>query len=545
MSLIRNNYWHFIFFFIITSLLYSPALGSQFIDDFFTLFELFKIQGIKGYWDSFGFTSLYYINHALYLLVYKIVGFNSFAWYLVFSFVHSLNTFLGYLFLKNVLDKNEIANSKIISICAALIFLTSPYNTENLIWGATLHYGICMFCLWVCIYSYAKYLATNRSRYLWLQYMFFLISLLSIEITLVFPAILFLTFTFLLKDSTFINAFKRNLKLIVFPYAVIIAAYFICTKIIKGHYIGHYGSETHLKNLNLETFAATFAKYLSKIIFFTQYWAYSIKEMLCNFFNTHAFLIAIALLLVAILFVCSFYFKRKRLSVALLLLALAFIFLLPVLNMYFAYLNSVENDRLSYIASFFIYASLIVAISFFGKNVLVLFTTLFVACNLYFLIPNINNWQKASMVQNNFVDSFKWQNADNLFFLNVPCYYNGVYVFRNKSRVYRALFMLKDIDVKEKINHVSWYNMSSLNDSVIIEQIADNKLRVVLSNWNNWYWLNNQGAGSYENEKYKVEYFDNLHVYEVTFKNLDANDKVLYYTKNGLKEFQFNLPQPI
>ena len=95
--------------------------------------------------------------------------------------------------------------------------------------------------------------------------------------------------------------------------------------------------------------------------------------------------------------------------------------------------------------------------------------------------------------------------------------------------------MLKNIDIGTKIHEIAWTTMNNFLDSVIVEKIDSNSLKVSLSDWNRWYWYNNLGASDYENENCIVNFQDDSHTYIVKFKNLTPLDAVIYLTPGGWK----------
>lgn len=529
--------WALLFFFMLTVILFHNGYGSQFLDDFFTILVYFRQQGWSGFYDSYGFTSLYYGHNFINLSAYSLFGLNKMAWYLLFTGLHSLNAFLGFIFFSQLFQKNNLSNAKLMAFLGSLMFLLAPYQTENVIWGATLHYAISFLCLWACLMLLALYLDSGKWRHLFLSHLLFAFALLTLELSLVYPAIFFVVFGFLWPPFEY-ERLKQIVLKIMAPNACIIVIYFLLTKFIKGHFIGHYGSEVHLANLGLSNMASAFLKYVVKLVFFIHHFSFYARGEVYGFFDDHPVVSAIAFLLLAISSVAAFVFNRRKIFLATALFLSGFAMLLPVLNMYFAYMFTTENERLSYIASYFIYLAIILLFSYTGKLGMLFLALGFIATSSYLLHGSTESWKGASQVQKAAVDSFRWEDADRIFVLNQPCYFRGVYVFRNKTRLNRALYIMRDIDIQTNIREIAWANMNSFADSVLVEKRDGRALKVTLPNWGRWFWYNNLGAADYENDYCKVDFSDDGQSYVVEFKDLSPFDTVICYTPNGWREIR-------
>src|SRR6266446_6418612 len=99
----NRQVWLLFLFFSVTVILYRSGYGSQFLDDFFSVLVDFKLQGWRGFSDSFGFPSLYYGHNLFIVGFFELFGMNKLAWFLLFTGFHSLNAFLGFVFIKHLL----------------------------------------------------------------------------------------------------------------------------------------------------------------------------------------------------------------------------------------------------------------------------------------------------------------------------------------------------------------------------------------------------------------------------------------------------------
>ncbi len=526
----------FLIFFAISAAFYIKGCGSQFVDDYFTLFVYFRQQGWAGFFDSFGFTSLYYGHNLINLIAYSLFGMNRLAWFLLFTGMHSLNAFLGFTFFSRLFQNNNLRHANLIALTGSLLFLLGPHQTENVIWGATLHYAVSFGCLWLCLILQAAHFESGKLLPLFLSHLLFAFALVTLELSLVFPAIFFIVFSFLWTPWFEFSRMKQVISRIMVPNIFLILIYFLLTKIMKGNYIGHYGSDVHLANLDLFSLTSAFSKYIVKLVFFIHHFSYGTRSAVYEFIASHQVISVTAFFLLIIISVISFVFSRRKAVLIACLFLISFIVLLPALNMYFAYLSSTENERLSYMASYFIYMAVALLFSAAGKAGLIVFSAAFLATSVYLVQESAESWKGASEVQSLSVNSFKWEGYDNIFVLNQPCYFRGVYVFRNKKRLNRALFVMRDIDYETNIEEVAWTTINSPEDSVAVEKLSELSFKVSLPAWGRWFWYNNYGAVDYENEHYEVDFADDSQSYVVKFKKLSQSDVIIYYTSSGWRE---------
>jgi hypothetical protein len=529
----------FLIFWIITALLYRNALGNQFIDDFLTGAVLFEEQGWKGFKNSYGFTSLYYGHNLLYMGFYQLASMNRWAWFLLFTGLHALNALLGFEFMTKIFERNHIATARIIALSGTLLFLTSPYQTENVIWGATMHYAFSMLFMWLGFFIYEKYLISQKSALLIILWLLFAYSLLTLEISLVFPGLYCIVFMFLWNRQSNKTELLTHVKNLAIPMAMIIVSYFIATKLLKGHFIGHYGSETHLTNLFSFQSLGTYLQYIAKLLGYVHFFPYKIRELIYETLKNQMVICIVMALLIApgIIFLKK---ARTNITVAYGLLLLMLITLFPVSNMYFMYLNQVENDRLSYFASFFFYTLIALLLSLVSDRIMKWVVVSAICLNIYLLQDYIQRWAGASVIQEKAVKTFRWENADKIFVLNQPCYYRSVYVFRNNTRFIRSMKLFRKINLEGRLVEIAWANIQAPDNNVTVEQVGERDVKVTLNEWGRWFWYQNRGATDYETDTHSANFDEWNHSYVISFKkHLLPNEVIIYFTPDGWQTFEF------
>ena len=63
--------------------------------------------------------------------------------------MHFINASLAYILFKSLYTAFSIKYAKHIALAGAALFLLSPYQTENVLWAATIHYSIALTFLLV------------------------------------------------------------------------------------------------------------------------------------------------------------------------------------------------------------------------------------------------------------------------------------------------------------------------------------------------------------------------------------------------------------
>ena len=536
-KLLRRSWIFLPVFFLITLVFYWPARHALLIDDGISILTQFKKQGWSGVSTSFGFTSLYYVHDLICILVFLIVGKSTTGWFLVMTAFHSANSFFILKIFRRVYQKLEIRNGFLIAVSGAVLFLVSPYQSENVAWAATLHYGLSMALLFSCIWLLLNFLESGKTVALFLIPCLLGLSLLTLEISIVFPFVLVLIFLlYFLSGCTQVSLRKFAMNIFL-PSVFAVLLYASATKLLKGSWLPHYGDE-HLKNLfNPALLLKTLSEYSEKIFGFVHYLSFPKRELVYEFSSDY--LLTSLILFLATISIGYFMFRsggKKMLYTFSALCALLIIFLLPVLNMYFMYIFQTENNRLSYFA--LVLAFQILALVSFGllKKSGWIVLGIYTAASVIILPHEVTRWAGAAQLQNAMVSTYKWEKAHRVYILNSPSNFGGAYVFRKDYRFGKALYFFRDIDAYKTIDQIAWANFNSLSDSVKTEKVNDSTLHVILAAPGSWLMHENLGASPRETEWYSFKPDEWNTGYLVLFKQKKPDDVFLYVTSTGLHE---------
>lgn len=513
----------FVAYFVAGLLLYARAGNAQLIDDGFAGLMKFETMGWRGFAQSFGFTSLYYSHDIFVLGLYMLLGKWSFGWFIVMLSLHCINSVVGFALFQRFYTMLQIKNSTAIALAGSLLFLFSPYQTENVLWAATLHYSVSMLILSAVGFVLLGSITTPPSQRTIAAVTFiYVVSLTTLEISLVFPFVWWCLIVAVLiarKDATRIK--KISLQVFL-PLLLLVVLYFVATRFIKGHWVPHYGS-THLQNNTLSHYSTSVARYIAKLLTYIQFATYKKRELVYVFCERWKVVLAIQFAFTAAVgLVLQLTGKKKELLAFGALVIMSLMLLFPSLQMYFMYLFVPENDRLGYFFSLGFYQifSLLCVQLFVWPGILIV--AVYGIAGLLFLNKNIDKWQGAGALHANCINSFTWTNTPKVYVLNSPANYNGVYQFRNNERLAYALRFYKNYTDSGRIVHVLSSSFGTLSDTTVVTIENDSTLNVKFIT--NGGWLMNEflGATDYSTPEYTVDVNEWEPSYRVVFHNKDT-----------------------
>ncbi|MBK7870654.1 MAG: hypothetical protein IPJ74_08215 [Saprospiraceae bacterium] len=544
MLLQRKNLLILLVLLVLTHLFYFPTWRGGFVTDFIGWQARFDHATFIDILYNFSVPSLHQFSNLFFFLLYKWFDTSGLGWYLIFTSAHAINGFLLFRFSKILLDRFQSKHADFIAIGAAFIFLLSPYQTEAVVWKVCLNYLLVGMLMLSVLTRTLEWLENNKKRDLYLIYLFYLLSLFTLELSLMLPIIsttLLLFWTFSKNE----NALLKNRFLhLVLPQFAFICVYFLLNRLSFGSWIGHYGAETHLKFPLFDIFGNYF-RYLTKYFLFTRYFEHPVKEAIFLAFSKKNILIPAVIggFLTLIFYILFFKRLSLRLRVGGWALLTFFILLTPIINLYFYYLLHVENDRYGYVASLFFALFLAIFISFLPKWGRFAALSIWLIISGFYLQKTNQFWSESTHIYNNLLNSFQWHNQDTAYILNIPDNYNGVLMFRDlsgKDRAFEdALQYIRRKPYHGKLYEVAQYNMTTPNDGVNVQRDSTGTIITTFNQWGTWWWWRGLGAGQYEKEHYTFE--TKGQSYELRFKQKPDNGVFIYQI--GDKWEVFIIPQ--
>lgn len=502
--------------------IYGGAHDIVLNDDAFQFFAEYEREGWGGFYQNYGFTSLYYVTHLLNILFYTFFSTNTFCWLVVLILLHAFNAYFSFRVFYRFYTVHQINNAFEIAFLGSLFFLLSPAQSENISWVATLHYGVSMlFFLLVALYliNNLKELSASKTLVLLLVYV---LSLLSMEYALVFPFCWFL----LIPQSYGSFSSFQNKKLWI-GLLMIIPFYFIATKLIKGHFIPHY-SERHLINHGLFQYVKSYISYSSKYLLLSHFYTYSSKyyELLTR--------TSVLLSVCAVLGLMAWYCLKKNsdtIVVFLKLFVVSFFMMMPIINMFFCIIHQYENNRLGYFFSLLFFQLCFFALYSYVKKGRIVFVALMLTANVFFSFIVARDLKIAGHIYKNCIHTFPKLGNNKAYLLNLPNNYKGIYLFRSPWRLEAALSFFNHTEYH--FNEIASTNLLRANDSFHLYTNSDTLIKLGHNNPGDYFMRGPYGAYDREDSSYSFDVDEWLMNYEVRFKKpLGADDRLLLFNQD-------------
>ncbi len=492
---------------LISLILYYPTHNYGLVTDYLGWLNKYRAGDWGDIVHCFNYPGLHQFFHLINFTIYKITNADTFSLYLIFAISHGLVSYSVYRALRKIGEWFEWELSGIGAFFAALMFLLSPYSIEAVTWKACYHYLMITAMVSIGIILFIKYLESNQNKYLLGHFMIFILSLFTIELSLVTPGIygfLYLTKFYQNRDRIVL---KKGIYINII-HAAFLIFYFILTKWMIGDYIGHYGAEQHM-DFTPSLILTTASKYFVKYIGFTHYLSFQPRYELYGFLSQT--IVALAVLLPLILAILLGY-KNKKNSAGL-VIGFSFICfiiaLLPVLNLYFMNLHHYENDRYGYFASIFFYFGLTALLLTFGGRLKYSLCLIFIVICIYFGQHTIHKVQIAGDNIRGLINNFEWYDEQAIVIGGLPENLDGIYMFRDFSDEGVALKESLDWHRRKpysgNIKVLSKYNMKNNDAHLDMKFIGKDSVQVWDMMPGSWFWRKGVGMGSYSNNGARID----------------------------------------
>lgn len=516
-------------------LLYSKAWNCGLIFDFVDWWGIYRTKGWTGFPTGYPDIAIRYFLHFVSLPVFNFFGVNPMPWFLLFTFLHSVAAFVAATVFSIWLNAAEAKNRTLIIIFGVLLFITSPYHTEVVVWKICLLYLIALNSVLLMLFSFTHFAQTGKRIWIAVYYLAFVCSLLTHEISMFFIPVLAivivkLRFGFLTNVST-----SKGVSIFVMPTLLVVAAYLLLNKTMIGVWLGHYGADVHF-NFDVVLLSSTFTKYIFKFIFLSQSWNYEWKHNFYLFLEKPVVAYT-SLALYACITLFFLFKKMKPVNTICVVVIASFCFLIaPVLNLYFLDWIPIQGDRLGYVASLFIYfAATCFLISNAGlKSLFVIAPWLFYNC--YFLQYTLQDWKDSEDTIANIHSNFVWEKDKKIFLLAIADNFNGAYVYLNlaPSPFAETMVMKSGKDIRGKTTDVLRFNMCRKTDGVDVKIVSAKDVQLTFTGWCSWWWC--RDANGYETEDYIVKIENNIA--NIHFKNKPEGAVYLYQQGDVLKQLE-------
>lgn len=536
--LLSKNFPIFLFLvsWIFVFTIYFPGHRAMLIDDGISGLWEFKKQGFNGYLHSYGMKSFYYGYFAFLAIVYFLFGTNPLGWFIVFSFLHTLNTAFIFKSFQKIYATINLQNGAWIALIGAILFLVSPYQSENIIWAATAHYSLTLFVLLFGLHWICDFLINDASlKSIILFHSLFTFALLTLEISFFFPIIFNALFLLIIIHRSNRISMVQYIVKVALPQVILVGIYLFIYHAKNGSWVPNRYDTPH--PFNIATFTTTFSQQVIKLFGLIHFVDYKTRG---NIYEWFVHWKKVALILATVFsIILIFIFKKDKKAIP------SFIFLLissvlvfyPFLENYFMYIFRIENDRYIYFASVFLLQALVFVVFYFKPIIRIPILLIYFTAFIYFIFPTVKSKRAASKLYYNYIQKFPSIKSGKIFLLNLPNYCADVYMFRGIDRLQISLEAEFDINVDKKIIQTAYYYSVSEKDSFEVKRINDSTIFVNIKTNGGWWMYESLGLTNYENEYYRLEK-DEWCGYTLYFKKpLNADDKIYYYSNGQFIRF--------
>ncbi|GIV34917.1 MAG: hypothetical protein KatS3mg031_2452 [Chitinophagales bacterium] len=516
-------------------LIYAGHSHARFLD-YLDRWAFFYAQyGFKGILDEYQNVSLLYVYHFFQYLLFRLAGFHGVVWNAVFTLLHALNALMAARLFSFYGQKLYPGNALVGAWLVAALVVISPYQTEVLAWGPTIHYLLTGFLVLLAVEMTLRFAVTGKMRFAALSAYAFFIGLFTHEMMLMLPLLLFIVLTvsprILQMPERWWLLYTRLGSLLILPVII----FFVSNKYLLGKWIGHYGASTHL-HFSVSGMGSSALKYVAKYLTLASCWPEELKNPFYQFLDTTraGYLFAAFCMILFAIIMLRLLWPKVQLMLLFFLLFLSS--LLPVLNLYFPYWIPIMGDRLGYVASLFFSPFLVTLLFLLPRFVRWILVVLFYAAAGCCLHTHVYAWKKAGAIATALEQNFPYTEASAIFILALPENYKGAPMYRLTEEKTQPL--AENIkkrtgkDLNGVVYEVVKYNMMAPDDSVSVEIVNDSTLKVTLSAWGRWFWRYNAGASDYDTDEYSVDVDDLAHSYTIRFKNKKPDALYIYQTGN-------------
>lgn len=480
------------------------------VTDFLSWLIKYETHGAEGLLTCFGYPGLHHFFHAINFSIFSIIGKSFLGWYIILSAMHGFNAFLLYMLSRKWNSKFLKGKQSHIPLLAALIFLVYPFHMEAVIWKACLHYLLTSCYLLSSIILWLRYLDTEKWKHVLMIHVLYLMALFTLELSFVFPMVFFFLSLYAWLENKDHSRFWRGIQRLVIPQFLGLAIYFLLTRLAIGEFIGHYGAEKHLVYDPVIILNHGW-NYLAKIFLFAHAWSFDMREWLYTDLFSKVYVTAsLSLIVICLTILALLKWDKLNASIrsSILFLFVGTFCLAPIINLYFMWINTFENDRYNYLAACF----LILFVVYFSasfKTIKYLIPGAFFMISLFLFIKEIRYASQAGTVLHNLLNSFEYEDHQGaIYILSIPENFQGMYMYRDytdDALVFReSLELFRDIKPKAEIVYLSQFNQMTVLDSIKFDPVEDGIFHVGFRQHGNWFWRHGTGMSDYAKENYSL-----------------------------------------
>jgi hypothetical protein len=526
-----KNVWIFSLLWLITFTLYLPTAKAGWVID--SAGWLYNVRHLK-FWDYInnaqsGIPSLYQFTQLATYVFYKVFNANPYAWHTLQVTMHAVNCFLFFIICRQLFSDSGVKNAQSIALWGVILYTVCPHISEVIVWEAAYHYLQGFLFILLILFWVQKFQKTQSPKYALGAGIIYLCSTYSLEIFYLTPwyvLALAIYYRFVLGYDK--RIFQKTLKWFFLPQLVLFIMHLIVLRVVYAHF-------AHIADNVFHPFSVYVSRppeYLFHILFLGRFFSPVVYDM----FSSNVWLIIFynIIVLVWCALISRFHKMEMKGRAGILLFAWITISMVIVMPLAFPQILLLFYDRYTYFLDAFIYMLLALIFSYIPNKVIRIFLLAsFALLNLYFTnIVNLD-WKRSSYIDNRLLKEMPDPGNKIVLILNIPQNMNGIpMIGAQRDGAFKKsynLFVNKDLN--NKIYEASAYNMLTKDDGAHISVVNDSMMRVTLNQWGTWWWFEDYGGRSYENEDYKLIMRDPGHWFDIVLKH--PSDQYLLLFQQG------------
>lgn len=298
----RNTSWQshpVVLFAAVWSLLfclYLPAARCGWVSDTLGWLEAIRSQPFPDYVNRahFGIRSLYQTTQIVTWAIYEVIGASQWAWHIIHLTLHALNCTLLYLLCRRLLRDSGVSHSALIAFTTAILFCTSPYVSEVIVWEASFHFlqGLCFILIQLLLLL--GYLHRPRPLPAIAAAVLYVAAAFSLEVfylTPLFSASVLLYYRFGLNHDRAI--IRQGMLRFLLPQVAVALLHITMVPIVTGTATARLGND--LLHMPLTYFAVKPPDYFFHLLggrFLPQSWRSAVHSAFCTYAGAGAFYLA-------------------------------------------------------------------------------------------------------------------------------------------------------------------------------------------------------------------------------------------------------------
>ena len=514
----------FVALWLITFALYLPTAKAGWVLD--TAGWLKNIRNLS-FWDYFnnsqsGIPSLYQFTQLTTYVFYKIFNANPYAWHLLMVTIHSVNGFLLFLLCKRIFNESNIEKGSTIAFAGVVLYTVCPHISEVIVWEAAYHYLQGFMLILAVMLLVQQFFKKQQLSYAWWAGIIFFCATYSLEIfylTPLFVVTLAIYYRYVLQYDDAI--FKKVIKWFVVPQLLMFALHVVVLRSVYHGQMAHLGTNIWQP---FSTYVCKPPRYIFHILFFGRFFPLEIRRSVYAFVCSNAALIVFynIFLFVCVQVVLKFRHMSNKGKVCTLLFGWVIITQGIILPLAFPDMMLLYYDRYTYFLDAFIYMLLSLGISYVTMRAIrISLLATYGSMNVFFTTKLNLNWKRSAYINNRLLKNLPDPGNKIVVMLNLPQCMNGVpMIGAEKDGAYKMMYKLfVNKDVTNKMYDVAAYNMVTKEDGAHVYVHNDSVITVTLNQWGTWWWYEQYGAPSYENEDYRLDMKDMGHWYDLYLKH--------------------------